>query len=129
MTSLTTAATARAVGRRGPALVVLCFVQFMLVLDDNVVSVALPTLRDDLGFSTAGLAWVVNAYFLAFGGLLLLFGRMADLLGRRRVFLTGVALFGTASLVQGSRRSRGNSWAGVSSRAREPPWPAPPRWH
>ncbi|WP_405440489.1 MFS transporter [Streptomyces niveus] len=101
MTSLTTAATAKAVGRRGPALVVLCFVQFMLVLDDNVVSVALPTLRDDLGFSTAGLAWVVNAYFLAFGGLLLLFGRMADLLGRRRVFLTGVALFGTASLVCG----------------------------
>ncbi|MFC9748426.1 MFS transporter [Streptomyces niveus] len=101
MTSLTTAATAKAVGRRGPALVVLCFVQFMLVLDDNVVSVALPTLRDDLGFGTAGLAWVVNAYFLAFGGLLLLFGRMADLLGRRRVFLTGVALFGTASLVCG----------------------------
>ncbi|MFJ6822242.1 MFS transporter [Streptomyces niveus] len=101
MTSPTTAATTKAVGRRGPALVVLCFVQFMLVLDDNVVSVALPTLRDDLGFSTAGLAWVVNAYFLAFGGLLLLFGRMADLLGRRRVFLTGVALFGTASLVCG----------------------------
>lgn len=101
MTSLSTAATVSAVGRRGPALVVLCFVQFMLVLDDNVVSVALPTVRDDLGFSTAGLAWVVNAYFLAFGGLLLLFGRMADLLGRRRVFLTGVALFGTASLVCG----------------------------
>lgn len=101
MTSLSTAATVSAVGRRGPALVVLCFVQFMLVLDDNVVSVALPTVRDDLGFSTAGLAWVVNACFLAFGGLLLLFGRMADLLGRRRVFLTGVALFGTASLVCG----------------------------
>ncbi|MGW0431182.1 MFS transporter [Micromonospora sp. NPDC003197] len=80
---------------------VLCFVQFMLVLDDNVVSVALPSMRDHLGFSAAGLAWVVNAYFLAFGGLLLLFGRMADLLGRRRVFLTGVALFGVASLVCG----------------------------
>ncbi|MFD7550395.1 MFS transporter [Streptomyces sp. NPDC059578] len=87
--------------RRGTALLVLCFVQFMLVLDDNVVSVALPSLRDELGFSTAGLAWVVNAYFVAFGGLLLLFGRMADLLGRRRVFLTGVALFGAASLVCG----------------------------
>ncbi|MFE4663672.1 MFS transporter [Streptomyces sp. NPDC056716] len=94
-------ATGEALGRRGPALVVLCFVQFMLVLDDNVVSVALPSVREDLGFSTAGLAWVVNAYFLAFGGLLLLFGRMADLLGRRRVFLTGVALFGAASLVCG----------------------------
>ncbi|MGY3677120.1 MFS transporter [Streptomyces sp. TE33382] len=99
--STTATATANAVGRRGPALVVLCFVQFMLVLDDNVVSVALPSMRDDLGFDTAGLAWVVNAYFLAFGGLLLLFGRMADLLGRRRVFLTGVALFGVASLVCG----------------------------
>lgn len=101
MTSVSTTAPTHAVGRRGPALVVLCFVQFMLVLDDNVVSVALPSMRDDLGFSTAGLAWVVNAYFLAFGGLLLLFGRMADLLGRRRVFLTGVALFGAASLVCG----------------------------
>ncbi|MFE6663780.1 MFS transporter [Streptomyces sp. NPDC057697] len=102
MTSLSTTAGTEAVGRRrGPALVVLCFVQFMLVLDDNVVSVALPSMRDDLGFGSAGLAWVVNAYFLAFGGLLLLFGRMADLLGRRRVFLTGVALFGAASLVCG----------------------------
>ncbi|MFF8445556.1 MFS transporter [Streptomyces californicus] len=101
MTSVSTTAGADAVGRRGAALVVLCFVQFMLVLDDNVVSVALPSMRDDLGFGTAGLAWVVNAYFLAFGGLLLLFGRMADLLGRRRVFLTGVALFGAASLVCG----------------------------
>ncbi|WP_329027045.1 DHA2 family efflux MFS transporter permease subunit [Streptomyces sp. NBC_00690] len=101
MKPVPTTLTAKAVGRRGPALVVLCFVQFMLVLDDNVVSVALPSMREDLGFSTAGLAWVVNAYFLAFGGLLLLFGRMADLLGRRRVFLTGVALFGGASLVCG----------------------------
>lgn len=86
---------------RGPALVVLCFVQFMLVLDDTVVSVALPSIRDDLGFGAPGLAWVVNAYFLAFGGLLLLFGRAADLLGRRRVFLAGVALFGVASLACG----------------------------
>ncbi|MET8685439.1 MFS transporter [Streptomyces sp. NPDC004732] len=79
----------------------LCFVQFMLVLDDNVVSVALPSVRDELGFSAAGLTWVVNAYFLAFGGLLLLSGRAADLLGRRRVFLSGVALFGAASLACG----------------------------
>jgi EmrB/QacA subfamily drug resistance transporter len=87
--------------RRGTALVVLCFVQFMLVLDDTVVSVALPSLRDELGFRGAGLAWVVNAYFLAFGALLLLAGRAADLLGRRRVFLIGVALFGVASLACG----------------------------
>jgi MFS family permease len=78
MTSASTAATsATSTGRRWPALIVLCFVQFMLVLDDTVVSVALPSVRDDLGFSAAGLAWVVNAYFLAFGGLLLLFGRAA----------------------------------------------------
>ncbi|MER7419394.1 MFS transporter [Micromonospora peucetia] len=99
---MTSAPTVAAItGRRRPALIVLCFVQFMLVLDDTVVSVALPTVRDDLGFSTAGLAWVVNAYFLAFGGLLLLSGRAADLLGRRRVFLSGVALFGAASLACG----------------------------
>ncbi|MGW6458675.1 MFS transporter [Streptomyces sp. NPDC055078] len=100
MTSAT--ATSSAItGRRRSALIVLCFVQFMLVLDDTVVSVALPSVRDELGFGTAGLAWVVNAYFLAFGGLLLLFGRAADLLGRRRVFLSGVALFGVASLACG----------------------------
>jgi EmrB/QacA subfamily drug resistance transporter len=87
--------------RRRPALVVLCFVQFMLVLDDTVVSVALPSIRDDLGFGAVDLAWVVNAYFLAFGGLLLLFGRVADLWGRRRTFLVGVALFGAASLLCG----------------------------
>ncbi|MWA08410.1 MFS transporter [Streptomyces sp. BA2] len=99
-----TAAATPATGtnrRRRRALIVLCFVQFMLVLDDNVVSVALPAVRDELGFSATGLAWVVNAYFLAFGGLLLLSGRAADLLGRRRVFLTGVALFGAASLACG----------------------------
>ncbi|WP_210570574.1 MFS transporter [Streptomyces sp. GESEQ-4] len=99
---MTSASTPTAIaGRRRSALAVLCLVQFMLVLDDNVVSVALPSVRDDLGFSAAGLAWVVNAYFLAFGGLLLLFGRAADLLGRRRVFLSGVALFGAASLACG----------------------------
>ncbi|MFJ4857351.1 MFS transporter [Streptomyces sp. NPDC088730] len=100
-TTTTTTTSAADAARRGPALVVLCFVQFMLVLDDNVVSVALPSIRDGLGFGAAGLSWVVNAYFLAFGGLLLLFGRMADLLGRRRVFLAGVALFGAASLLCG----------------------------
>ncbi|WP_116051489.1 MFS transporter [Amycolatopsis palatopharyngis] len=88
-------------GRRRPALIVLCLVQFMLVMDDTVVSVALPSIRDDLGFTAVGLVWVVNAYFLAFGGLLLLSGRAADLLGRRRVFLAGVALFGVASLACG----------------------------
>jgi EmrB/QacA subfamily drug resistance transporter len=107
-----TPASAVTIHRR-PALVVLCFVQFMLVLDDTVVSVALPSIQDDLGFSAPGLAWVVNAYFLAFGGLLLLFGRAADLLGRRRVFLTGVALFGVASLACGLAQE---SWQLVAGR-------------
>lgn len=99
---MTTASTPLAhAGRRSLALTVLCCVQFMLVLDDTVVNVALPSLREELGFSAAGLTWVANAYFLAFGGMLLLFGRVADLLGRRRIFLAGVALFGAASLVCG----------------------------
>ncbi|MFD0904775.1 MFS transporter [Actinomadura sediminis] len=92
----------RSLGRRRRTLVVLCFVQYMLVLDDTVVSVALPSIKDDLGFGTTGLAWVVNTYFLAFGGFLLLSGRAADLVGRRRVFLSGVALFGAASLACGA---------------------------
>jgi EmrB/QacA subfamily drug resistance transporter len=101
MTSASSLSASPLTGRRRAALVVLCFVQFMLVLDDTVVNVALPSIRNDLGFTASGLAWVVNAYFLAFGGLLLLFGRAADLLGRRRVFLAGVALFGVASLACG----------------------------
>ncbi|MFD4461238.1 MFS transporter [Nocardia sp. NPDC058480] len=101
MTSISTMESASAGGaaRRRAVLIMLCLVQFMLNLDDNVVSVALPTVRDDLGFGTAGLAWVVNGYILAFGGFLLLFGRVADLLGRRRIFLCGVALFGVASVL------------------------------
>ncbi|MFI6535701.1 MFS transporter [Nonomuraea sp. NPDC050547] len=87
--------------KKTPALAVLCAVQFMLVLDDTVVNVALPAIRGELGFTAAGLSWVVNAYFLAFGGFLLLSGRAADLLGRRRAFLIGVAAFGVASLVCG----------------------------
>jgi len=104
MTPISTRApgTAPAARRRTTALVVLCSVQFMLNLDDNVVSVALPTVRAELGFGFAGLAWVVNGYILAFGGFLLLSGRMADIFGRRRVFLCGVALFGTASLFCGA---------------------------
>ncbi|MEV3870911.1 MFS transporter [Streptomyces sp. NPDC049906] len=98
------AAPGRTSAPRGAALAVLCLVQFLLVLDDTVVSVALPSIREDLAFGTAGLVWVVNAYFLAFGGLLLLCGRLSDLLGRRRVFLTGVALFGAASLLCGLAR-------------------------
>src|SRR3954452_11616483 len=83
------------------ALAVLAIAQFMVVLDVTIVNVALPAIQADLGFSADGLQWVVNAYTLAFGGLLLLGGRTSDLLGRRRLFMIGLALFGAASLAGG----------------------------
>jgi EmrB/QacA subfamily drug resistance transporter len=83
------------------ALYVLCTGVLMIVLDVTVVNVALPTIQDDLGFSQASLAWVVNAYLIAFGGLLLLAGRFGDLIGRRTVFLAGLVLFTGASLFCG----------------------------
>jgi EmrB/QacA subfamily drug resistance transporter len=88
------------------ALYVLCLGMLMIVLDVTIVNVALPSIQDDLHFSTASLAWVVNAYLIAFGGLLLLAGRFGDLLGRRRVFLAGIALFTSASLACGLADSR-----------------------
>jgi EmrB/QacA subfamily drug resistance transporter len=87
--------------RRWVALYVLCVGMLMIVLDVTVVNVALPSIQDDLRFSTASLAWVVNAYLIAFGGLLLLAGRFGDLIGRRRIFLAGVGLFTVASLACG----------------------------
>src|ERR1700721_3880419 len=75
------------------ALYVLCVGVLMIVLDVTVVNVALPSIQEELHFSTSSLAWVVNAYLIAFGGLLLLAGRFGDLLGRSRIFLLGVALF------------------------------------
>ncbi len=83
--------------RRWKALGVLGLIQFMLVLDITVVNVALPRIQHDLGFSQSGLAWVVNGYVLMAGGLLLLGGRLADMLGRRKLFLLGVGLFAIAS--------------------------------
>jgi EmrB/QacA subfamily drug resistance transporter len=83
------------------ALYVLCVGVLMIVLDVTVVNVALPSIQDDLHFSNSSLAWVVNAYLIAFGGLLLLAGRFGDLLGRSRIFLLGVALFTLASLMCG----------------------------
>jgi EmrB/QacA subfamily drug resistance transporter len=79
-------------------LILICLAQFMVILDVSIVNVALPTIRDGLGFSTDGLQWVVNAYTLTFAGFLLLGGRASDLLGRRRVFLVGTAVFAIASL-------------------------------
>ena len=75
------------------ALYVLCAGFLMIVLDMTVVNVALPAIQEDLGFSQSGLAWVVNGYLIAFGGLLLLSGRLGDLLGRKDVFMVGMAIF------------------------------------
>jgi EmrB/QacA subfamily drug resistance transporter len=89
------------------ALYVLCGGMLMIVLDATIVNVALPSIQDDLGFSQSSLAWVVNAYLIAFGGLLLLAGRLGDLLGQRRVFLAGLAVFTAASLVCAVAQSQG----------------------
>ena len=87
--------------RRWVALVVLCAGFLMIILDQTIVNVALPSIQSDLHFSQSNLAWVVNAYLIAFGGLLLLVGRLGDLIGRRRIFLAGLTLFTTASLLCG----------------------------
>src|SRR4051812_17676467 len=88
-------------------LVLICFAQFMVVLDATVVNVALPSIQKDLGMTEANLQWVVNAYTLVFGGFLLLGGRAGDLLGRRRLFVAGIALFTFASLLDALATSPG----------------------
>jgi EmrB/QacA subfamily drug resistance transporter len=93
--------------RRWIGLVLLCFAQFIVVLDASIVNVALPSIGEGLDFSQENLAWVVNAYVLTFGGFLLLGGRMADLLGRRRVFISGLLLVAAASLAAGFAASEG----------------------
>jgi EmrB/QacA subfamily drug resistance transporter len=93
--------------RKWLALALLLGVQFMVVLDIAIVNVALPSIQTDLGFSQENLQWVVSAYALFFGGFLLLFGRVADIVGRRRVFLVGIAVFTVASLASGFAWSEG----------------------
>src|SRR5688572_12264326 len=88
------------------ALFVLCLGDLMIVLDVTIVGVALPSIREDLGFSEASLAWVVNAYLITFGGFLLLGGRLGDLFGHRRLFLLGIVLFTLASLACGLATSQ-----------------------
>src|SRR5258708_12897545 len=97
-------------------LVLICFAQFMVVLDATVVNVALPSIQKDLGMTEANLQWVVNAYTLVFGGFLLLGGRAGDLLGRKRLFLGGVVVFTAASFLD---------CPSTSSRPLIPP-PSPP---
>ncbi len=93
--------------QRWMALYVLCVGMLMIVLDATIVNVALPSIQDDLGFSQNDLAWVVNAYLIAFGGLLLLSGRIGDLIGQRRIFLIGLAVFVVASLLCALAQSQG----------------------
>ena len=92
--------------KRWIALYVLCVGMLMIVLDITVVNVALPSIQEDLGFSSSSLAWVVNGYLIAFGGLLLLSGRLGDLLGRKNVFLAGLAVFVVASVLCGVAQSQ-----------------------
>src|SRR5438105_6702580 len=99
--ALRIARSAEPTGSRWLSLMVLCAGFLMIVVDMTIVNVALPSIRRDLGFSQAGLAWVVNAYLIAYGGLLLLGGRLGDLIGRKRIFLIGLALFTAASLLCG----------------------------
>jgi EmrB/QacA subfamily drug resistance transporter len=93
--------------RRWLALYVLCASVLMIVLDGTVVNVALPSIQDDLGFSQTSLAWIVNAYLIAFGGLLLLGGRIGDLIGHRKIFLLGLTVFTAASLLCAVSQTQG----------------------
>src|SRR5207344_861816 len=88
------------------ALIIVCLGYLMIVLDVTIVGVALPSIREDLGFSESSLAWVANAYLLTFGGFLLLAGRLGDLFGHRRLFLIGITLFTLASLGAGLAASQ-----------------------
>jgi len=99
--------------RKNLALLVLCLASFMAVVVDTIVTIALPSMRRDLGFSGADAQWIFNGYMLPFGGLLLLSGRAADLWGRRRLFLAGLALFGVSSLLGGLSPS---PWVLISAR-------------
>src|SRR5438874_5926930 len=93
--------------RKTWTLILCCAAQFMVILDVSIVNVALPSIRNDLGFTAANLQWVVNAYTLTFAGFLLLGGSAADLLGRRKVFIAGLLVFAGASLVGGLSTSQG----------------------
>ncbi|WKX13723.2 MFS transporter [Streptomyces sp. NL15-2K] len=111
MTSLTESPTrtrpAHRTYSRWASLVVLCAGALMTILDGNIVTVAMPAVQNDLGFSGPGLAWVVNAYLIPFGGLLLLAGRLGDLVGRKRMFTAGLAVFTAASVLCGVATSQG----------------------
>src|SRR5947209_13359588 len=100
--------------KRWLALYVLCLGSLMIVLDVTIVNVALPSIKEDLGFSKTSIAWIVNAYLLTYGGFLLLGGRLGDLFGQRRLFLAGITLFTVASLVCGVSTTQ---WMLIAARA------------
>src|ERR671931_1834141 len=93
--------------KRWLALYLLCLASLMIVLDVTVVNVALPSIKTDLGFSETSVAWVVNGYLLTYGGFLLLGGRLGDIFGHRRLFLSGIILFTVASLACGLSTAQG----------------------
>ena len=106
VSTITTSSTSVDDRRRWLALVVVLLAQLMVVLDMTIVNVALPSIQRDLGFTQSNLTWVVNAYLIAFGSFLLLAGRLGDLVGRKRVFLTGLVLFAAASTLCGLAQSQ-----------------------
>ncbi len=106
--------------KRWRALALLCAAQFIVILDTSIIGVALPAIQSDLGFSDEGLSWIFNAYVIAFGGLLLLGGKLADVFGARRIFLSGFAILTAASVLAGLAESQtvlltGRSLQGVGA--------------
>ena len=108
---------------------ILCAASLIVILDGTIVTVALPAIAADLGFTARGLSWVMNSYLIAFGGLLLLSGRLGDLLGRKRMFLAGIAVFIAASLACGLAAGPGDADRGpVRPGRRRRRWPPPSPW-
>ena len=108
------------------ALVLISLAQLMVVLDSTIANIALPYIGNDLSIDQANLQWIVTGYALTFGGFLLLGGRLADLYGRRRIFMTGVPCSPPPRSSAASPRTRSCCSAPVASRASAPPWPPPP---
>src|SRR4051794_20516713 len=116
----------QAQSHKGLVLALLATTQFIVVLDASIVNVALPSIGRALDFSQANLAWVVNAYTLTFGGFLLLGGRLADFLGRRRIFMAGLVLFALASLAGGLSDPQGVLFVGPAPPGPRAPIASPP---
>ena len=110
--------------KRWWALAVIALAQFMVIMDTSIIGVALPDIQQDLGFDQDNLSWVFNAYVIAFGGLLLLGGRLSDLLGAKRIFIAGWAILAVGSLIAGLANGPGIEVAGRAVQV-----PAPPSSH